>query len=400
MRPVLALILALEVAGAPAASAQSSATLIPSVSVSTVHDDNLFSAASGGSAGSGGEGIGDFLTYIRPSLEGTYESPTFNLQSLMSIDLQRSLQHASLNTFDARRHAMFDGRVRTTPSISLGLGARYDRTETAGDLNFDTGILLERRAARRIQLTPSLAYRVVPRTTLTTQYDWTDETLSGGLGIGLHAARIGVARAVSPLTTLSGRFTERLFVGDSVNYSSHVAMFGWAREIGPGTNLSLQAGPRLTSYNGISSEVQASFIRRTPRTRFLLDYWLGETIVLGIPGPVEVHSAATKMSWAIRRNLEVGTHLAVFNSRTLEESEAMVYHASLVTSWSRQPYILSMSYGADLQRGDIRTHRSGEEEVRRGVFLVRLTIAPRLSRAFRPPDAVDQPTTPNRGVTQ
>lgn len=394
MRSVLALVIAVELAVAPAAIAQSSATLVPSVSVSTVHDDNLFSAATG----SGGGGIGDFLTYIRPSLEGLYESPTLNLQSLMSIDLQRSLQHVSLNTLDARRHAMFDGRLRATPSVQLGLAARYDRTETAGDLNFDTGILLDRRAARRIQLTPSLAYRIAPRTSVTAQYDWTDEILSGGLGIGLHVARIGMARELSPLTTLSGRFTERLFVGDVVDHRSHAAMLGWAREMAPGTNLSLQAGPRFTSYRGVTSEVQASFIRRTPRTRFLLDYWLGETIVLGIPGPVEVHSGASKMSWAIRRTLEVGTNLSVFNSRTLEASEAMVYHASLVTSWSRQPYILSFSYGADFQRGNIRTHRNGEEEVRRGVFLVRLTIAPRLSRAFRPPD--DQPTTPIRGVIQ
>jgi hypothetical protein len=38
--------------------------------------------------------------------------------------------------------------------------------------------------------------------------------------------------------------------------------------------------------------------------------------------------------------------------------------------------------------------------VRRGVFLVRLTIAPRLSRAFRPTDDADQPTTPLKGVLQ
>ena len=76
----------------------------------------------------------------------------------------------------------------------------------------------------------------------------------------------------------------------------------------------------------------------------------------------------------------------MFRSATLDAADAMVYHASVVSAWSREPYILAVSYGTDLQRGDIGRARPADEQVRRGVFLVRLTIAPRLSRAFRPPD--------------
>jgi hypothetical protein len=105
------------------------------------------------------------------------------------------------------------------------------------------------------------------------------------------------------------------------------------------------------------------------------------------------------MNWALRRNLDLGTAFAVFRSATLEDREALVYHASIVGAWSREPYILAMSYGADLQRGNIRTTRPADEQVHRGVFSVRLTIAPRLSRAFRPGDG-DTPTTPIKGVIQ
>ena len=86
------------------------------------------------------------------------------------------------------------------------------------------------------------------------------------------------------------------------------------------------------------------------------------------------------------------------NIPRIQEAQATVYHTSLTSVWTAQPYILSISYGLDLQRGDIRGIRSADEQVRRGVFLVRLTIAPRLSRVFRPIDDADQPTTPLKGV--
>jgi len=391
MRPVIALVLAVELVLTSSARAQSEATFVPALSVSTVHDDNLFSEPSA---------VGDVVTYLRPSLEGRYQSRTMTLESLISLDMQRSTRHSSLNIVDARRHATFDGRVRSTPSLLLGLGARYDRTETASDLNFDTGILLGRQRATRLQFTPSMAYRTSPRTTLTTQYDWTNEALAGTPGATLHGARVSFGREWSPRTTLSASYLGRLFDEAPQTYRSHAAMLGWSRELAPGASLSLQAGPRVTSYGGITSEVSAALIRRTPRNRFLVDYWRGETIVLGIVGPVQIHSGSTRMSWAVRRRLELGANLGVFNSKTLDAREAMVYHASLTSVWTAQPYILAISYGSDLQRGDIRGRRAADEQVRRGVFLVRLTIAPRLSRAFRPPDDADQPTTPLKGVLQ
>ena len=391
MRPIIAIVIAVELLVTSEARGQAEATLVPALSVSTVHDDNLFSSPSA---------VGDLVTYLRPSLEGQYESRTMTLQSLISMDMQRSTKHSALNIVDARRHGMFEGRVRSTPSLLLGLAARYDRTETPSDLNLDTGILLARQRARRIQLTPSIAYRTSPRTTVTTQYDWTSEALARSNESTLHAARVTLGREWSPRTTLSASYLGRLFVEAPETHRSHTAMLGWTRELAPGASLSLQAGPRVTSYGGITSEVSAALVRRTPRSRFLVDYWRGETIVLGIVGPVEIHSGTTRASWSVRRRLELGAHLGVFNSTTLDARQATVYHASLTSVWSAQPYILAISYGSDLQRGDIRGRLSADEQVRRGVFLVRLTIAPRLSRAFRPPDDADQPTTPLKGVLQ
>ena len=388
--PAVAIALTLVGSGVPCVYAQSEVTVVPAVALSTMYDDNLFSAPSG---------VADILTTVRPSVETRIASPRLNLQSLAYFDMQKSANTTSLNTFDARRHAMVDVRGQASPMLSLGMAARYDRSETPGELNLDTGVMLARQEAHRLQMTPSLSYRTNARTTVFTRYDWTSERLEGWPGGDLQALHAGLAREVTPRTTLNTRYLGRLFTGE-IDTHSHSVLAGWAREMSPGTNLSLEAGPRVTSDRGLRAEILAAWIRRTPLARVRFDYWRGETIVLGIPGPVEIHSGTANVSRTVRRFFDVGTQVGVFNSHTMEDTEAVVYHAALVAAWSRQPYILQVSYGTDLQKGDIRTRGAADEYVRRGVFLVRLTVAPRLSRAFRPRGEANEPSTPLKGVIE
>ena len=93
--PVLA-VLAVQLALAPAIHAQAQAQFIPSVSLFTVFDDNIFARADG-SAGQ--------MTQLRPSFEGSWESPVVRLLGLYSFDMQRS-NFSPLTTLDARRHGL------------------------------------------------------------------------------------------------------------------------------------------------------------------------------------------------------------------------------------------------------------------------------------------------------
>lgn len=375
---------------AAAPRAQSRATFVPSLSVGTVHDDNLFSRE---------RAVGDYMTELRPAMEARYESPTTTLEGYASMDMQLSARHSALNSFDSRRHALVDSRVRTTPSLTLGLAGRYDKTESPGELNLDTAILLDRQRAERLQLTPSIGYRLQPRTMLTTQYDWTNETLGESFHADLHVLRLGVSRQQSERHTWSLNYLGRLFEDGPQTHHSQAALVGWSARLSPATSLSVLAGPRVTSYRGTTAEVLGALIRRTPRSRFLIDYWHGETIVLGIHGPVRIQSGTSKLSWTLRRTLELGVHTGLFHSTTLGQADARVYHAGMVGAWTPRPsYILAVSYGADFQRGDIRSQALADQRVRRGVFLVRLTMAPRFSRAFKPSDEPESLTTPVRGV--
>src|SRR2546427_12385100 len=91
--------------------------------------------------------------------------------------MQRSY-FSSLNTLDARRHALGEVRLRTTPLTTVGFSGRNDRTETPGEINLETGILGERQTAERLQLTPSMLRRLATRTLRTAAYAVTTATLA------------------------------------------------------------------------------------------------------------------------------------------------------------------------------------------------------------------------------
>jgi hypothetical protein len=382
------------IACATAAAAQSRTSLVPAISVTTVHDDNLFSRENA---------VGDWLTQVRPSLDATFETPATRTDANAWFDMQRSARHSTLNTFDAKRHAAVESRVQSTPHLSLGLVGRYDRTDNPGELNFESGVLIARQFAQRSELGPSLSYRIRERTTVSTHYTWTRETLSQQFEESLQVGRAGVARQTSPRTTWSLNYLGRVFGGASAPapHHSNALLAGWTHQLSPTTRLTALGGPRHTTYRGTTFELLAAYIRRTPKHRVGVDFWHGETIVLGIPGPVRVASASSKISWTVRRDLEIGTSVGIFRNTALDRARTRVYHASVVGAWNpSETYILAVSYGADFQRGDIRSAFLSDARARRGVFLVRLTVAPRWRRGPQPPADLMPFSPPVKGAIQ
>ncbi|HXH26177.1 MAG TPA: hypothetical protein VNI78_13075 [Vicinamibacterales bacterium] len=374
-RPALALAL-LFLPAAPAA-AQTRITFIPSVSVAGVYDDNVFARVEGS--------VGQMLQ-VRPSLETNWESPRVTWLGLYSFDAQRS-NFSSLNTLDARRHLFTDLRFRRTPMTTFGLTGRYDRSETPGEIDLDTGVLGERRTAERWQIAPSVVRRFGPRTSVTAGYDFVTEHLIEDASGTLHTARLGMARDVSSRTSVTGSYLARYFLDDLEDHWSQALLVGWHRELGPGVRVTAQAGPRATSYRGLAPEGAVGYSRATPYLRVNLDYWHGETIVLGIRGPVSVDSATARIAWPITRTLELGIHGGASDIETLDRREARIYRGTLVGSWtSGGLYTIAASYGVDYQQGDIRRSLFAGDHVLRHVFRVSVTVAPRLSRSILPPE--------------
>jgi hypothetical protein len=364
--------------------AQSSVIVVPSVSIGGVYDDNLFAKVRG-SAGQ--------MLLFRPGLEADVKTPRIDLGSEWSFDAQRA-NFSSLNTLDARRHAVVDLKFRSTTATTLGLATRYDRTETPGEVD-EIGVLGDRRQARRLQVTPSFSQRIRPKTSIRASYDFTDETLIENATGRLHTVRTGLAQQVDTRTTVTATYMARQFVDRYDSNTSHAVLGGVDRALGPGRRVTFQGGPRFSTYHGPNPELTVGYVQSTNRLGVVLDYWHGETIVLGIQGPVGVDSASARTSYRLTRSLEFGTHTGASAVSTIDDRKIAVYRGALAASWGLGNwYTVSGSYGIDYQTGDIRHARTfldGQElflddRIMRHVFRVSMTIAPRLSRTILPPD--------------
>jgi hypothetical protein len=360
-----------------AARAQTKVTLVPSASVSVISDDNVYSTAVRSS---------DQMTLISPGVQTMLETPRARLLGSYAIDMLRSVDFSSLNDLEARRHGMLDAVYRQTSRLSLNLAGHYDRSDEAGELNFETGFLLPRARATRWELGPSFTYRASAVVTVQGQYNWVQESLEHSVATDEHVGRVVVSRQLSERLSISAAYVGRRFVNDDGFETSNAALAGATYRLGPFTSLSVQAGPRRSSATGTQPEVVASFLRRKPNVlAYSVDVWRGESIILGVLGPVEVTSATGRLSIPLRRHVQIGTAAGVFNSESLFQGDAHVYHGEVAASWSPKSfYAITASYGADFQHGDIRTSLLNDRDIVRHVFLLEFRVAPRVSRTIQP----------------
>jgi hypothetical protein len=360
-----------------AARAQTRVTLVPSASVSLFSDDNIYSTAVRSA---------DQMTLVSPGVQALFETPRARLLGSYAIDMLRSVDFSSLNDLEARRHGMLDAVYRQTSRLSLNLNGHYDRSDEAGELNFETGILLPRARASRWELGPSFTYRASPVVTVQGQYNWVQESLEHGFATDEHAGRVLVSRQISERTSITAAYIGRRFVSGEGFETSNAVLAGATYKLGPFTMLSVQGGPRRSSATGTQPEIVASFLRRKPNVlAYSVDVWRGESIILGVLGPIEMTSATGRLSIPLRRQVQIGTAAGVFNSESLFQGDARVYHSEVAASWSpRSFYAITASYSADFQHGDIRTSLLNDRDIVRHVFLLEFRVAPHMSRTIQP----------------
>jgi hypothetical protein len=388
---VTILIAALSVWHAAAAAAQSHIEAVPSVTIGTIYDDNLFAQQQGDA--------GQMLT-VRPGLGTAIDTPRLSLGSLFTFDSQKS-NHRDLTMVDARRHGDATFKYRTTSMTTLGFLGMYDRTSTPGEINIGTAILSERRQAQRWEVSPNFDHRVRQHTSIAGSYDYIAESLvDNGTG-RMQTGRIGLSQILSDRTTATGWLLARHFAdpSDATNGSDSVAVLGgWDHQLSPATRFSIQAGPRVSSYRGLEPEINAGVARKTPRLDSALEYYHTETIVLGIRGPVVLNGGSLRVTWPFRPRMEISSHSAVSAIDTLDLHRLTNFHQVFIASWSPGGfYTLNASYGIDYQQGNIRHNVFSSADVTRQIFGISVSVAPRYSRSIKEPD---DPAARAKGVSQ
>jgi len=373
------------------AAAQSHVEAVPSLTIGSIYDDNLF-AQTQGDAG--------HMLMLRPGLGTAIDTPRLSLSSLFTFDAQRS-NHRDLTMIDARRHGDARVQYRTTNATTVGLMAQYDRTETPGEINIGTGILTDRQQAQRWEVSPNFAHRFGPHTSITGSYDWMAESLvDNGTG-RMQVVRMGLSQIATARSAVTGWVMARHFAdpSDATNGSDSVAVLaGWDHQFSPGSRFSIQAGPRVSSYRGLLPEVTASLMRGTPRLTVGVDYAHSETIILGIRGPVTYSGGGARITFPFRRTIEISSHSAATVIDTLDAHRLTSYRQTFITSWTPGGlYTFNASYGVDFQQGHIRRNVFTDADVWRHVFGVSVTVAPRYSRSIKGPD---DPAVRAKGVLQ
>jgi hypothetical protein len=382
---------AVSVCHAAAAAAQSHLEAVPSVTIGTIYDNNLF-AQQQGDAGQ--------ILMVRPGLGTAIDTPRLSLSSLFTFDSQRS-NHRDLTMIDARRHGDATFKYRTTAMTTLGLMAQYDRSSTPGEINIGTGILSERRQAQRWDVSPNFAHSLRQHTSIAGSYDYIAESLvDNGTG-RMQTGRVGLSQILNERSTATGWVLARHFADptDATNGSDSVAVLGgWDHELSPLTRFSVQAGPRVSSYRGLEPEINAAIARKTPRLGSALEYYHTETIVLGIRGPVVLNGGSALVTWPFRPRMEISSHSAVSAIDTLDQHRLTSYRQTFIASWSPGGfYTFNASYGVDYQQGNIRRNVFTDANVLRHVFGVSVSVAPRYSRSIKEPD---DPAARAKGVSQ
>ena len=373
------------------AAGQSHVEAVPSVTIGSIYDDNLFAQT---------QGAAGHMLLVRPGFGTAIDTPRLNVASLFTFDSQHS-NHEDLTMIDARRHADAKLNYRTTNATMVGFLAQYDRTETPGEINIGTGILTDRRQAHRWEVQPNFSHRFRPHTSITGSYDYTAESLvDNGTG-RMQVVRLGLSQIATSRSTYSGMVQERHFAdpSDATNGSDSVAVLGgWDHQFSAASRVSIQAGPRVSSYRGLQPEVYASLMRETRRLKLAVDYGHSETIVLGIRGPVVYNGGGAQITWPVRRTVEISSHSAATAIDTLDAHRLTSYRQTFIASWTPGGlYTLNASYGVDYQQGNVRHGIFTDSDVWRHVFGVSVTVAPRYSRWIKEPD---DPAARAKGVAQ
>lgn len=356
---------ALALAFAATAGAQTAQFLAPSLSLGVVYDDNVFSAPV--------DPQDDFILRLTPALEAGIVGARSDFRLYHSFDAEWYQDNTHLNSAQVRRYTELDFGFDATQRLNLALFGTAVSTEVAGELLPDVDLELGRVGARRESLRPSMAYRFTPRTTGQAAFEHARDRLASGESTETNALFVGMDHR----TGLRDRWTAELAMhqydfDSGGRIDSRALLVGWVGAMTPRTTLTVKGGPRDTDGD-VGAEILVSSHFTTPTGEVTMNYARSQTVVVGEAGIVDTDTVWLTLAHAFTAQFRVRA-VPAFGRYGRDEHSMDVMRLMLEASYRFNPHVAAIGrYQWHSQDGSLEL--IGPFDVSRNVVYVGLNFA-------------------------
>lgn len=337
-------------------------SVVPEVTLSTVHDDNIFAVSS--------DPQSDWILQLSPGISLDYADPrtTFNIGYLIQADKYRT--HSELDSWHALEQGDFGLDHSFSERFSGGLAGSYIQTNYPGELTPISGLVLERTRATSTSVQPHFSYRFTALTSAKVFYAWTRNDLTGEPRTDIGTGSLEVDHQLSRRDVLKfqAQNIQYRFEGDG-SPASRVLTLGWTHEVSPQTKFTLSAGPRDTEGR-VVPEILANFIHRSRSGSVSVTYTRSQVAVLGINGVIDTQAVQLGLSFTPVRRLDFSITPAYyrdsFGGQTVDVAQVgLDMNYELAPHWH-----VTVSYSDGRQSGTLGT--AADQVIRRKVAAVAL----------------------------
>jgi hypothetical protein len=286
LTPLASAVLAATLLASNAADARVIWSVVPSLTVAAVSDDNIFLTPE--------PAVEDDIVRYTPGIAIDYTADALNVVATYSQDAEYYSDNSQLDSSSIRRNGLVVMTYTASERLTWGVNASYFKTPTPGELNLGNGLIqLGRTPTTRESAGATLNYAFTP--TLDGAFAYTmirDETRLG-LGGDTHEARSEFQKDFSARDSLLFGYTYRQFRFNDANgeQDSHTAMVGWEHLFTPRTTARLMLGPRFYG-DDVEPNIEGSLRHEFSTGEFTLTYTRSEVLLAGSASRVETELAS------------------------------------------------------------------------------------------------------------
>lgn len=342
--PLLSLLLMGCVLVSTEASGAMQFSLVPSVALSTIHDDNVLLQQDAQS---------DIVTRASPSILVAGKSRRTSLVGSYSFDAEHYRRHTELDSGQSQYTGDFKLTFDATRRLQLGTHVLREMTQTAGELNPGTGLQPGRIEGRRTSFTPYARYQLGPDWRLRAGFTQTRDELAGSPNVRTRNTSVSATRALSKDDSIGidyHHFGYRF--GSTQDENANLVMLQWRHAFSDRLNMNLAVGPRRSSAAGTRVNATGSLRYRLARGVIHAEVSRQQNTLLGQVGTVTVKSVSMGMGYMLTRGLGISID-GGYSDMNSDTFSARSDEAS-VQAWYRLSSVISLVAGYSYfgQRGD------------------------------------------------